>query len=83
MRALSARPQADLEGTQKELDAALAYYEKLKPSCVSGCERHRADSGRGLLKAYGEDLVEAKRGARPDDEDMLPAARGSRKLWGL
>jgi len=26
--------QADLEGTQKELDAALAYYEKLKPSCV-------------------------------------------------
>ena len=26
--------RADLEGTQKELDAALAYYEKLKPSCV-------------------------------------------------
>jgi len=26
--------QADLEGTQEELDAALAYYEKLKPSCV-------------------------------------------------
>jgi len=26
--------QADLEGTQKELDAALDYYEKLKPSCV-------------------------------------------------
>merc|ERR1719199_1629745 len=25
----------DLEGTQEELDAALAYYEKLKPSCVS------------------------------------------------
>merc|ERR1719487_502500 len=24
----------DLEGTQVELDAALAYYEKLKPSCV-------------------------------------------------
>ncbi|KAL9138990.1 putative conserved tandem protein 12 [Amphidinium carterae] len=23
-----------LEGTQKELDAALAYYDKLKPSCV-------------------------------------------------
>merc|ERR1719399_79505 len=27
--------QSDLEGTQKELDAALAYYEKLKPSCVN------------------------------------------------
>jgi len=25
---------ADLEGTQKELDAALTYYDKLKPSCV-------------------------------------------------
>merc|ERR1719240_2171625 len=24
----------DLKGTQKELDAALFYYEKLKPSCV-------------------------------------------------
>merc|ERR1719454_2837450 len=24
----------DMEGTQKELDGALAYYEKLKPSCV-------------------------------------------------
>jgi prefoldin subunit 5 len=26
--------KSDLEGTQKELDAALAYYDKLKPSCV-------------------------------------------------
>jgi len=26
--------QGDLEGTQKELAAALDYYEKLKPSCV-------------------------------------------------
>merc|ERR1719455_19913 len=24
----------DLLGTQKELDAALAYYEKLKPDCI-------------------------------------------------
>jgi len=24
----------DLEGTQKELDAALAYFDKLKPSCI-------------------------------------------------
>merc|ERR1719456_1564454 len=24
----------DLEGTQKELTAAIAYYDKLKPSCV-------------------------------------------------
>jgi len=26
--------KVDLEGTQKELDAALAYFEKLKPSCI-------------------------------------------------
>merc|ERR1719387_1901649 len=26
--------KTDLAGTQEELDAALAYYEKLKPSCV-------------------------------------------------
>merc|ERR1719409_974322 len=26
--------KTDLEGTQKELDAALRYYDKLKPSCV-------------------------------------------------
>merc|ERR1719305_2112487 len=25
----------DLEGTQKELDAALRYYDKLKPSCIA------------------------------------------------
>ena len=24
----------DLEGTQKELEAALEYFDKLKPSCV-------------------------------------------------
>merc|ERR1719420_1331030 len=27
--------QKDLKGTQEELDAAMAYFEKLKPSCVS------------------------------------------------
>ena len=26
--------KADVEGTQKELDAALAYFDKLRPSCV-------------------------------------------------
>jgi len=29
-----ATKNSDLEGTQKELDAALAYFDKLKPSCV-------------------------------------------------
>jgi len=30
-----AEKKSDLEGTQKELDAALAYFDKLKPSCIS------------------------------------------------
>merc|ERR1719421_1656996 len=47
----------DLEGTQKELDAALAYFDKLKPSCV--------DSGVGYedrvarRKEENESLQEA------------------------
>jgi len=32
-QALTAKRE-DLQGTQKELDAALAYFDKLKPSCV-------------------------------------------------
>jgi len=32
--------KADLDGTQKELDAALAYYEKLKPSCIDAGESY-------------------------------------------
>ena len=28
------KKKEDLDATQKELDAALTYYEKLKPSCV-------------------------------------------------
>merc|ERR1719213_713221 len=27
--------ESDLKGAQKELDAALVYYEKLKPSCIT------------------------------------------------
>jgi hypothetical protein len=27
--------KGDLEGTQKELDAALAYFDKLKPTCIN------------------------------------------------
>merc|ERR1719428_1305020 len=32
--------KSDLEGTQKELDAALDYYEELKPSCVDSGESY-------------------------------------------
>merc|ERR1719284_1592811 len=28
--------KSDLEGTQKELDAAMKYFDKLKPTCISG-----------------------------------------------
>eukprot|EP00747_Dinoflagellata_sp_TGD_P154606 gnl/TRDRNA2_/TRDRNA2_177511_c1_seq1.p1 gnl/TRDRNA2_/TRDRNA2_177511_c1~~gnl/TRDRNA2_/TRDRNA2_177511_c1_seq1.p1 ORF type:complete len:663 (+),score=224.31 gnl/TRDRNA2_/TRDRNA2_177511_c1_seq1:126-2114(+) len=57
----------DLEGTQKELDSALAYYDKLKPSCVdSGNEsfedkvKRRKEEIESLQEALqilqGEDL---------------------------
>merc|ERR1719331_2982785 len=57
----------DLEGTQKELDAALAYYEKLKPTCVGETEsfedrvKRRKEEIESLQTALqilnGEDVV--------------------------
>jgi len=57
----------DLEGTQKELNAALRYFDKLKPSCVdegvSYAERvarreAEIDSLKEALKVLnGEDLA--------------------------
>merc|ERR1719454_871290 len=38
--------RSDLEGTQKELDAALAYFDKLKPSCVDAGVSYDARVGR-------------------------------------
>merc|ERR1719375_3124949 len=35
-----ATAKKDLAGTQEELDAAMAYYEKLKPSCVDAGESY-------------------------------------------
>merc|ERR1719219_3213636 len=59
--------KSDLEGTQKELDAALAYFDKLKPSCVdSGVSfedrvARREDEIKSLKDALrilnGEDLA--------------------------
>jgi len=47
----------DLEGTQKELDAALAYYDKLKPSCVDAGVSYEDRVGR--RKEEIESLQEA------------------------
>merc|ERR1719191_2651360 len=59
--------KVDLEGTQKELDAALAYYEKLKPSCVGENENYedrvakRKEEIESLKEALrilnGEDVI--------------------------
>jgi len=48
---------ADLEGTQKELDAALAYFDKLKPSCVDSGVSYEDRVGR--RKEEIESLQEA------------------------
>merc|ERR1719281_2011537 len=49
--------RSDLEGTQKELDAALAYYDKLKPSCVDAGVSY--DDRVGRRKEEIEPLQEA------------------------
>jgi len=38
--------KADLEGTQKELDAALEYFDKLKPSCIDAGTSYEDRVGR-------------------------------------
>jgi len=50
---------ADLEGTQKELDAALSYFDKLKPSCVDAGVSY--DDRLGRRKEEIESLQEALR----------------------
>merc|ERR1719504_517582 len=37
--------KGDLEGTQEELDAALAYFDKLKPTCVNNWHELRGPRG--------------------------------------
>merc|ERR1719174_3393900 len=49
--------KGDLEGTQKELDAALAYFDKLKPSCVDSGVSY--DDRVGRRKEEIESLQEA------------------------
>mmetsp|Transcript_32685 Transcript_32685/g.74702 ORF Transcript_32685/g.74702 Transcript_32685/m.74702 type:complete len:668 (-) Transcript_32685:51-2054(-) len=49
----------DLAGTQKELDAALAYFDKLKPSCVDAGVSY--DDRVGRRKEEIESLKEALR----------------------
>jgi len=51
--------KSDLEGTQKELDAALSYYDKLKPSCVDAGVSY--DDRVGRRKEEIQSLQEALR----------------------
>merc|ERR1712107_909667 len=63
----------DLEGTQKELDAALAYYDKLKPSCVDAGVSYEDRVAR--RKEEIESLQEALRilnGEELAEESSLP-----------
>jgi chromosome segregation ATPase len=59
--------KADLAGTQKELDSAMKYYDKLKPQCISTGESYedkvaaRKEEIESLQEALkilnGEDLA--------------------------
>merc|ERR1719502_646144 len=59
--------KSDLEGAHKELDAALAYFEKLKPSCIDSGEsfedrvQRRKEEVESLQEALkilnGEDIA--------------------------
>jgi chromosome segregation ATPase len=51
--------KVDLEGTQKELDAALAYFEKLKPTCIG--EKESYEDRVAKRKEEIESLQEALR----------------------
>merc|ERR1719352_1427089 len=66
--ALTAK-KADLEGTQKELDAALAYYDKLKPLCVDAGVSYEDRVGR--RKEEIESLQEALRILNGEDIAFL------------
>jgi prefoldin subunit 5 len=57
-QALTVKRQ-DVEGTQKELDAALTYFDKLKPSCVDAGVSY--DDRVGRRKDEIESLQEALR----------------------
>merc|ERR1719454_1684267 len=62
--------KADLAGTQKELDAAMKYYEKLKPTCVSGGEESFEDR-EAQRKEEIESLQEALRILSGEDIALL------------
>merc|ERR1719152_87465 len=59
----------DLDATQKELDAALTYYEKLKPSCVDAGVSYEDRVAR--RKEEIESLQEALRILNGEDVALL------------
>jgi chromosome segregation ATPase len=60
--------KSDLEGTQKELDAALAYFDKLKPSCVDA-----SVSSDGRVQRREEEIQSLKEALRILSGDDLSA----------
>jgi len=65
--------KSDLAGTQKELDAAMKYYEKLKPTCISGGSESFEDRV-AQRKEEIESLQEALRIFNGEDIALLQRA---------
>merc|ERR1719160_1870756 len=68
--------KSDLAGTQKELDAAMKYYEKLKPTCIWGLGELRrprgAAQGGNRVAARGAPHLQ-RGGHRPPAEGLTTA----------
>jgi len=64
----------DLEGTQKELDAALRYFDKLKPSCIyeGPSYEEQAATRQSEIEALRHALTFFKDGDYDREADYLP-----------
>ena len=72
--------KTDLDGTQKELDAALAYYQKLKPSCVDAGVSYEDRVARRKEEIESLQEVQASEHNEDAEADFARLARDERRV---